>query len=231
MACQKHIRRCVALTGMGIPTSMHAPDTQSPPEPLRVLIANEAHERLVLLKQDVERLGHEVVASVLEVHNVAAITAKTLPDVALVTLGNSPTHALDLIGEIVREAACPVIALLATDDPQYQREAARRGVFASIVDTSDEELQSAIEITLERFNEYQNLKGAFGRRALIEQAKGILMGRNGITADEAFAKLRERSQASGRKIGEIADALIEAHLLLPRPGGDAEDDLPATLDT
>jgi response regulator NasT len=195
-----------------------------------VLIADEAHDHLMALKQDVERLGHEVVASVLEVRNVAAITRQTLPDIALVTLGNSPSHALDLIGEIVQETACPVIALLATDDAQFIREAARRGVFASIVDKSDEDLQGAIDVTLQRFNEYQNLKGAFGRRALIEQAKGILMGRNGITADEAFARLRERSQASGRKLGEIADALIESHMLLPRPelGGGVDEPEPPT---
>jgi hypothetical protein len=62
-------------------------------------------------------------------------------------------------------------------------EAAKRGVFAYIVDASPEELQSAIDITLQRFNEYHSLQGAFGRRALIEQAKGVLMARHSINAD------------------------------------------------
>ena len=64
------------------------------------------------------------------------------------------------------------------NDPAYIHEAAKRGVFAYIVDGTPEELQSAIDITLQRFSEYQNLQGAFGRRALIEQAKGILMARH-----------------------------------------------------
>ena len=74
----------------------------------------------------------------------------------------------------------PVIALLHTHDPAYVREAARRGVFAYIVDGDSGELQSAIDITLQRFAEYYSLQGAFGRRAAIEQAKGILMERYGV---------------------------------------------------
>src|SRR5204863_3742610 len=99
-------------------------------------------------------------------------------------------HALELISEIVREASCPVIALLSAKDPSYVHEAAKRGVFAYIVDSTPEELQSAIDITLQRFTEYQSLQGAFGRRALIEQAKGILMARHAINAERAFELLR-----------------------------------------
>ena len=76
-----------------------------------------------------------------------------------------------------------MIAILHADDPAYIHEAAKRGVFAYIIDASPDELQSAIDITLQRFTEYQNLQGAFGRRALIEQAKGILMARHSINAD------------------------------------------------
>src|SRR5205085_11083172 len=105
--------------------------------------------------------------------------------------------ALDLGSEIVRAASWPVIALLSGDDPGYVREAAKRGVFAYIIDGTPDELQSAIDITLQRFSEYQSLQGAFGRRALIEQAKGILMARHAISADAAFDRLREHSQHHG----------------------------------
>jgi response regulator NasT len=111
----------------------------------------------------------------------------------------------------VREASCPVIALLAARDPAYVREAAKRGVFAYIVEDTPDELQSAIDITLQRFSEYHNLQGAFGRRALIEQAKGILMARHAITADSAFEMLRHHSQHNGRKLIDVAEAVVESH--------------------
>src|SRR6266566_8289497 len=160
-------------------------------EHLRVLIANERRDRLELLAEVVAGLGHEVIAREIDVREVGAVTAREHPDVALVGLGLSSEHALELTTEIVHEASCPVIALLSARDPAYIHEAAKRGVFAYIIDASPEELQSAIDITLQRFTEYHNLQGAFGRRAVIEQAKGILMARNAIDADKAFELLRE----------------------------------------
>src|ERR1700758_87570 len=181
---------------------------------LRVLIANEKRERLDLLAQVVAGLGHEVIAREIYVKEVGAVTARERPDVALVGLGLHSEHALDLISEIVREVSCPVIALLSAKDPAYVREAAKRGVFAYIVDSTPEELQSAIDITLQRFTEYHSLQGAFGRRALIEQAKGILMARHAINAERAFETLRDHSQHNGRKLIDVARAIVDSHLLL-----------------
>jgi AmiR/NasT family two-component response regulator len=181
---------------------------------LRVLIANERRDRLELLARVVAGLGHEVIAREIYVAEVGAVTARERPDVALVGLGLSSEHALELIAEIVREAACPVIALLSAKDPAYVHEASKRGVFAYIVDGDPDELQSAIDITLQRFAEYQSLQGAFGRRAVIEQAKGILMARHAVDGDHAFDLLRRHSQRSGRKLVDVADAVVESHLLL-----------------
>src|SRR4026209_1097683 len=118
---------------------------------LRVLIANEKRERLELLARVVAGLGHEVIAREIGVREVGEVTARERPDVALVGLGLSSEHALELIAEIVHTAACPVIALLSARDPAYIHEAAKRGVFAYIVDADAEELQSAIDIPLQRF--------------------------------------------------------------------------------
>jgi AmiR/NasT family two-component response regulator len=195
---------------------------------LRVLIANERRDRLELLAQVVAGLGHEVIAREVDVTAVAAVTARERPDVALVGLGLSSQHALGLIEQIVHESSCPVIALLSAEDPAYVREAAKRGVFAYLVDTTPEELQSAIDVTLQRFSEYRNLRGAFGRRAVIEQAKGILMSRHSTDADTAFGMLREHSRHNGTKLVDVAAAIVASHLLLvpatPQPDAVAPRD-------
>jgi AmiR/NasT family two-component response regulator len=188
---------------------------------LRVLIANERRDRLELLAEVVAGLGHEVIARSVDVTEVGTVTARERPDVALVGLGLSSEHALDLISEIVHEASCPVIALLAASDPVYVRQAARRGVFAYILHEDPEELQGAIDITLERFAEYHSLQGAFGRRAVIEQAKGILMASHSIDSDAAFAMLRDHSQHTGRKLIDVAQAIVDSHLLLVPAVADA----------
>src|SRR5579862_4723088 len=201
--------------------------TDAPIQHLRVLIANEKRDRLELLAQVVIGLGHDVIAREIYVKDVGPVTAREHPDVALVGLGESSVHALELISEIVREASCPVIAILHADDPGYVHEAAKRGVFAYIIDGTPEELQSAIDITLQRFAEYQNLQGAFGRRAVIEQAKGILMARHAVNADRAFEMLREHSQHNGRKLSDVAAAVVESHLLLLPPAPQQQAPAPA----
>jgi response regulator NasT len=186
---------------------------------LRVLIANERKDRLGLVAPIVAALGHEVIAREINVKDVGAVTARERPDVALVGLGQSSEHALDLIDRIVREAACPVIVLLHTPDPAFVKEASKRGVFAHISDIDVEDWQSSIDIVLRRFTEYHDLQGAFGRRALIERAKGILMERHSVDENVAFEMLRERSRADNRKLIDLATAVVDGHRLLPkRPG-------------
>ena len=146
---------------------------------LRVLIANQRADRLELLAQVVSALGHEVIAREIRVEEVAGVTARERPDVALVGLGESSDHALQLITEIVRGAFCPVVALLESYDAEWIDHAAQRGVYAYIVDTRPEELQSAIDITLRRFAEFQDVQGAFElhRAELLRDADGALARR------------------------------------------------------
>jgi response regulator NasT len=185
-------------------------------EHLRVLIANERKDRLALVAPIIVGLGHEVIAREVDVEDVGAVTARERPDVALVGLGESSQHALDLIDTIVREAACPVIVLLHSRDPDFITEASKRGVFAHISDADVEDWQSSIDIVLRRFAEYHDLEGAFGRRALIERAKGILMERHSIDDVSAFALLREHSRIANRKVVDLAAAIVDGHRLLPK---------------
>ena len=183
---------------------------------LRVLIANERKDRLALVAPIVVALGHEVIAREIDVADVGEVTARERPDVALVGLGESSQHALDLIDKIVREAACPVIVLLHSKDAEFVKEASKRGVFAHINDTDVDDWQSAIDIVLRRFAEYHELEGAFGRRATTERAKGILMERHGIDEQAAFEMLRDHSRTQNRKLIDLATAVVDGHRLLPK---------------
>jgi len=184
---------------------------------LQVLIANEQDDRLKSITAVVEGLGHEVVGRDLGIGEVGPLSRSTGAEVALVGLGLDGEHALDQISAIVRDAACPVIALLDAKDPSYVHEAAQRGVFAYVVlepGDGSGDLEAALDVTLRRFAEFRNLQGAFGRRALIEQAKGILMERNGIDAEAAFALLKSHSQQTGQKLIDVAQAITQTHRLL-----------------
>jgi AmiR/NasT family two-component response regulator len=185
-------------------------------ENLRVLIANERKDRLALVAPIVAGLGHEVIAREIEVGDVGAVTARERPDVALVGLGKSSQHALDLIDKIVQESACPVIVLIHAPDPAFVKEASKRGIFAYITDSDVDDWQSSIDIVLRRFTEYHDLEGAFGRRAVTERAKGILMERHSVDEPEAFEMLRNHSRGANRKLADVAAAVVDGHRLLPK---------------
>jgi len=185
-------------------------------EHLRVLIANERKDRLALVAPIVAALGHEVIAREIDVEDVGPVTARERPDVALVGLGESSDHALTLIEKIVHESACPVIVLLHSPDSAFVKEASKRGVFAYITDADVKEWQSSIDIVLRRFAEFHDLEGAFGRRAVTERAKGILMERHSVDEGAAFEMLRNHSRTANRKLVDVAGAVVDGHALLPK---------------
>jgi response regulator NasT len=189
-----------------------------------VLVANERQDRLSHVVDLVRNLGHEVIAPQIAVSEVGPVTAREQPDVALVGLGESSQHALELIEQIVHEAACPVVALLHSPDPGFVVEAAQRGIFAYVTDEEPQAWQSSIEIVLRRFAEYRDLEGAFKRRAITERAKGILMERHGVDEDRALRMLRERARGEQAMLVESAQAIVDearSSTERPRPAAQA----------
>jgi AmiR/NasT family two-component response regulator len=183
---------------------------------LRVLVSDGPGVRLDEVTRTVAALGHDVIARESSLPDVARITATERPDVAVVIVHEGTDKALQLIDRIVHEAACPVIAVLDVQDRAFIKEAAKRGIFAYIADGHDpEEMQSAIDIVLRRFAEYHALEGAFGRRAVTERAKGILMERHDIDEQAAFAMLRDKARHSNRKLIDVADAVVASRSMLP----------------
>jgi AmiR/NasT family two-component response regulator len=185
---------------------------------LRVLVADGRRERLEEISTTVNALGHEVVQEA-ELPMVGEVTARERPDVAMVVVTEASPHDLDMIDRIVREAACPVIAILDVEDRAFIEEAAKRGIFAYLTKAFDrDELQSSIDVVLRRFAEYHDLEGAFARRAVTERAKGILMERHGIDERAAFEMLRNHARRTNRKMVEVAESILQSHPLLPPKG-------------
>ena len=138
---------------------MAAKKNESELERLRILVSDGKGHRLEEVTHTVTSLGHEVVGHS-SLGDVAATTASIRPDAAIVIVGESSEHALELIGRSVTEAACPVIAILDVEDEAFIRDAAKRGIFAYItLGRASSALQSSLDVVLSRFAEYQGLEG------------------------------------------------------------------------
>ena len=174
--------------------------------PLRILVAGGRQERLQEVTNTLIGLGHNALTE-LGLERVGPVTAAERPDVAIVVVGEGSERALAMIGKIVHEAACPVIALLDVEDSDFVKEAARRGIFAYVTKSEDTgELASSFDIVLRRFAEYHALEGAFGRRAVTGQrgphgaprrgrARGIHDDENRGPTDQSEAHRRGRGHS------------------------------------
>jgi response regulator NasT len=188
------------------------------PHQLRVLIADQDQSRVGEIADVILGLGHTVVARLLDVSQIAEVTQRERPDVAIVGVGGEAEHALALISAIVKQAECPVIADLATDDEAFVDGAARRGIFAYVRHGRPPDMANAIDVVLQRYAEFSRLHGALRTGAIIEQAKGILMERHGLSADEAFAELRSRARSTNQSVFDVAEAVTVSYpLFRPRP--------------
>ena len=178
------------------------------PNNLRVLVADERRQFIEPVSDAVRALGHEVCALEIDVASVGRATHEHRPDIAIVALHDSSEHALGLITEIVDEATCPVCLLAPSVERQFLAEAARRGVFAYLDSTEEMELRGGIDIAIQRYHQFRELLGAFGRRARIERAKGLLMERHGVAGDEAFERIRREARSSRRPLMTVVDELL-----------------------
>ena len=189
---------------------------EDPPH-LRVLIADEEQRRVTEIADVISGLGHSVVAQLIDASEIAEATRREHPDVAIVGVDGRQSHALDLISAIVKQAACPVIADIEGDDDAFLKNAARRGIFAYVKHGEQPGMEHALDIVLSRYAEFNRLHGALRTGAIIEQAKGILMERHGIGADQAFAELRSRARNTNQSVVDVAQAVTLSYpLFKPR---------------
>jgi response regulator NasT len=190
---------------------------------LRILIADENESALRDLHEVLASLGHEVTPYAVSVHDAVELIAKDDPQVAIVVVHKDDEHALALIGEAVEYASGPVIAQLPDADVDFLSRAADRGIAAYVESMDPESIQGAIEVAVRRYREasrlhekVNQLEGALERRGVIERAKGILMERHAIGERQAFEMLRDHSRTTGRRVVDVAQAVLDGHSLLPK---------------
>jgi AmiR/NasT family two-component response regulator len=203
--------------------SSHRTPTSVKETNLRVLIADENENALRGLHATLEGLGHEVVPFAVSVMEAVDLIVKEDPQVAIVVVHEDDDHALALIGEAVEYASGPVIAQLPDANVEFLSRAAERGIAAYVESGDPEALQGAIEVAVRRYREaarlhekVDQLESALERRGQIERAKGILMERHGVSEREAFEMLRDHARTTGRRVVDVAQAVLDGHSLLPK---------------
>jgi AmiR/NasT family two-component response regulator len=183
---------------------------------VRVLIAEDETIIRLDLRTLLERAGFEVCAEARDGEEAVELARETEPEVAVLDVKMPRLDGIEAARRILDERPIPIVMLTAYGQEELVSRAIEAGVFGYLVKPFREtDLLPAIQAARARHAELQalreeaeSLSEALQTRKVVERAKGLLMAREGLTEDEAFARLRRASQVSGRPMRVVAEALI-----------------------
>ena len=184
--------------------------------PMRILIAEDETIIRLDLRELLERSGFEVVAEARDGEEAVELARSESPDLALLDVKMPNVDGIDAARRILDERPIPIVMVTAYGEQELVERAVEAGVFGYLVKPFREsDLLPAIHTARARHEELvalreeaQSLAEALAARKAIERAKGLLMEREGLTEQDAFARLRKASQISGRPLKVVAEALI-----------------------
>src|SRR6188508_2821897 len=183
---------------------------------MRILVAEDETIIRLDLRALLERAGFEVCAEARDGEEAVALARETEPEVAVLDVKMPKLDGIEAARRILDERPIPIVMLTAYGQEELVSRAIEAGVFGYLVKPfREQDLLPAIHTARARHEELaalreqaDSLAEALASRKSIERAKGLLMEREGLTEQEAFARLRKASQVSGRPMRVVADALI-----------------------
>lgn len=184
---------------------------------MRVLIAEDETLIRLDLRAMLERAGLDVCAEAHDGAEALELARSEQPDLAILDVKMPRLDGIEAARRILDERPIPIVIVSAFTERTLVTRAAEAGVFGYLSKPFREnDLLPAIATARARFGELTEMReqvdtlaDALASRKAIERAKGILMEKQALTEDEAFARLRKASQVSGRPMRVIAEAVID----------------------
>ncbi len=183
---------------------------------MRILVAEDETIIRLDLRELLERLGFEVCAEARDGEEAVRLARSERPDVAIMDVKMPKLDGIDAARQIIDERPIPIVMLTAYGQDEIVSRAVEAGVFGYLVKPfREQDLLPAIRAATARHEELaalreeaESLAEALAARKAIERAKGLLMEKEGLSEEDAFARLRKASQISGRPLKVVAEALI-----------------------
>jgi len=192
---------------------------------MRVVIVDESPARAAIIEEGLREAGLDDIAVLTERTGLVARLESLAPDVVLLNLGNPSRDVLEENFMVSRALSRPIAMFVDSSDEESIGAAVEAGVSAYVVDgMRKERIKPILELAIKRFNAFSRLqaelteaKTALAERKTIEKAKSILIQSRGLSEPDAYALLRSTAMNQGRRIVEVAEALITANALLKGP--------------
>ena len=183
---------------------------------MRILVAEDETIIRLDLRDLIEQAGHEVCGEARDGVEAVELARELDPDLAVMDVKMPRLDGIEAARRILDERPIPIVMLTAYGQEELVSPAIEAGVFGYLVKPfREQDLLPAIQTARARHEELaalreeaESLSEALAARKTIERAKGLLMEKEKLTEEEAFARLRKASQVSGRPLKVVAEAVV-----------------------
>ncbi len=189
---------------------------------MRIAIIDESAMRAAVIREGLAAIDDCEIFVVTERKGLVVRIGEIAPDIVLIDLGNPSRDVLEEYFAVSRALARPIAMFVDESDEESIAASVDAGVSAYVVDGfAPHRIRPLLDLAVRRFNAFARLqadldeaRGKLAERDAIDKAKRILMNSRGLPEPEAYAELRRTAMNQGRRIAEIAEALITAQELL-----------------
>ena len=189
---------------------------------MRIAIVDESATRAAVIREGLAAFDDCEIFVVTERRGLVARIGEIAPDIVLLDLGNPSRDMLEEYFAVSRALARPIAMFVDESDEESIAASVEAGVSAYVVDgLAAHRIRPLLDLAVRRFNAFARLeadlaeaKGKLAERDTIDKAKRILMDSRGMPEALAYAELRKTAMNQGKRIAEIAEAVLIAHRLM-----------------
>ncbi|MES0828322.1 ANTAR domain-containing response regulator [Ruegeria sp. SCP11] len=192
------------------------------PDTLTIVVVEENRERAIAIVDALKASGSYDVHVIGNASSLARKIAALEPDVVLIDIDNPTRDMLEELTLASGPLERPVAMFVSGAAGDLASTAIEAGLSAYVVDgMQPDRLKPVLDAAIARFQivrqmrrELAETKRALEERKVIDRAKGLLMKARGVEEEEAYALLRKAAMDQGRRVADVAEALVTASGLL-----------------
>lgn len=190
--------------------------------PLSIVVVEQDRDRALQIIESLKAQGPHEVLVLAEESGLARRIQERNPDIVLIDIASPSRDILEELTLASGPQERAVAMFVDESDEGLAKAAIEAGVSAYVVDgLRPDRLKPIVEAAITRFHMFQQVraelhatKRALEERKVIDRAKGILMKAKGLDEDAAYALLRKTAMGQGRKMVDVAEAIVTAAGLL-----------------
>lgn len=189
---------------------------------LSVIIVEKDRDRALLIVDSLRAAGDHDIHVIADETGLARKIAERSPDVVLIDVASPSRDMLEELTLASGPMDRPVAMFVDQTNPGLTKAAFEAGVSAYVVGgLRADRVKPILDTAIARFHMFRRMrtelattKRALQERKVIDRAKGILMKAKRLTEEQAYALLRKAAMDQGRKLADVAKALVTAAGLL-----------------